>query len=170
MTSKEIADMIYNFKDKLTDKEFKDIMDKLSIKNKEEQEEQEDIYVVRYIKQKPILSYDGDGDLYYKFSTKYKIRKVKLNNNRISFKEMIDGLVREFRSGVSYSIPHLDIIKKDGEYFLENRDFELLNWYNNPHINNCRCLNCENGDDDKSKERGVFINYYKSLILDIRKI
>ena len=39
MASQEIADMIFNLKDKLSDKEFKDIMDKLSIKKKEEEDD-----------------------------------------------------------------------------------------------------------------------------------
>ena len=51
MSSQEIADMVFNFKDKLTDKEFKDVMDKLAIKKKED----ENMYIVRYIKQKKKL-------------------------------------------------------------------------------------------------------------------
>ena len=36
MSAQELSNMVFAIKDKITDKEFKDLMDKLSIKNQED--------------------------------------------------------------------------------------------------------------------------------------
>ena len=75
MTSKKIADNIFNIKEKLTDKEFKDIMDLLSIKNKEEEEDEVELYEFTYMKmRKPqVFKFDNSSSTYgYNFAD-YKI-------------------------------------------------------------------------------------------------
>jgi len=173
MTSKEIADMIFTLKDKLTDKEFKDIMEKLSIKNKEEQEEQEDIYEVRYIKQKRKLTH-REGGMYYKIEPKYKIKKVKLYPNCINLKDIIDEIIEGMSKDKTFRIPTFEIIKKNGEYFIRPADEDII-WCNNPYDDKglCKCGNCDDDDDDddeRAKEKGAFIGFREMLIIDIKKI
>ena len=77
MTSQELSNMIFEIKDKLTDKEFKDIMDKLSIKKKE----QDDcFYELKYIEQKPIVVGRNDEhlDKCYVIKTYYKKKIIKI--------------------------------------------------------------------------------------------
>ena len=80
MTSKKIADNIFNIKEKLTDKEFKDIMDLLSIKNKEEEEDEVELYEFTYMKmRKPqVFKFDNSSSTYgYNFAD-YKIKTKKI--------------------------------------------------------------------------------------------
>jgi len=161
MASQEIADMIFNFKDKLTDKEFKDVMDKLAIKKKEE----EDMYEVRYIKQRRKLSY-REGGMYYKIEPKYKIKKVKLYDNTERFKRVIDELIELIGEVKDYTIPHMRIRKRNDEYFIELVDVEAI-WCNNPYDDNS-----ENNDDEnnRAKAKGAFVSFNEYLIIDIKKI
>jgi hypothetical protein len=84
MTSHELADMIYSLKEKLTDKEYKDIMEKLSVKKKEE-EEAGNVYVLKYVITKIKMTYigveeweEGERELGYNFNSKIKTKKVIL--------------------------------------------------------------------------------------------
>lgn len=162
MASQEIADMIFNFKDKLTDKEFKDVMDKLAIKKKEEG----DMYLVRYIKQRRKLSY-GEGGMYYNIEPKYKIKKVKLYDNTESFKRVIDELIELIGEVKDYTIPPMRIRKRNDEYFLEPAEDEKVIWCNNPYDDNR-----ENNDDENIREKvkGVFVSFNEFLIIDIKKL
>ena len=166
MASQEIADMIFNFKDKLTDKEFKDVMDKLAIKNKEEG----DMYMVRYIKQKKKLTYEGHG-ICYKFDAKYKQKKVKLYDySDEDFKEIIDKIVEdkliEMIGKVNeYKIPTMRIRKRNDEYFIEPAD-EKYEWCNNPYDDKSE----NNEEENRAKERGAFVGFNEFLIIDIKKL
>ena len=52
--------MIYDIKEKLTDKEFKDLMDKLSIKN---EEEEECFYEFTYSEQEVSIEVQDAGEI-----------------------------------------------------------------------------------------------------------
>jgi hypothetical protein len=166
MSSQEIADMVFNFKDKLTDKEFKDVMDKLSIKNKEEG----DIYMVRYIKQKKELTQTGDG-LSYKFLPKYKQKKVKLYDyNDEDFKEIIDKMVKDKLIEMigkvnNFTIPTMRIRKRNDEYFIEPTD-DNYKWCNNPYDDGDE----NNEEENRAKDKGVFVCFNEFLIIDIKKL
>ena len=89
MTSHELADMIYSLKEKLTDKEYKDIMEKLSVKKQEEEEEGAgNVYVLKYVITKIKMTYigveeweEGEREIGYNFNSKIKTKKVILGNN-----------------------------------------------------------------------------------------
>jgi len=168
MTSQEIADMVFNFKDKLTDKEFKDVMDKLAIKKKDEG----NIYEVRYIKQKRKLTY-GDGGLFYKIDPSYKVKNVKIPDGDEELKNLIDELIEVIKDNKSYKIPPIDIRKKNGENYFTFSANPIL-WCNNPYQKkaNCECGNCESDDDeddDRAKQKGAFIGFCDILIVSIEK-
>jgi hypothetical protein len=163
MSSQEIADMVFNFKDKLTDKEFKDVMDKLAIKKKDD----EDMYMIRYIKQKNKLTYSADGDgIYYKIDAKYKQKKVKLyDDSDEDFKEIIDDYVEQTDEELKdYTKPHMEIIKKNNEYFLKPTDEKYV-WCNNPYDDD----DCLTDDVNKAKQKGAFVGFNEFLIIDIKK-
>ena len=92
MTSQELSNMIFNIKDKITDKEFKDIMDKLSVKN---EEEKQDTYELRYIKRDTRVGRITNKNIGWRMNDKIKIKKVKLadvcncNINRIIESKMV---------------------------------------------------------------------------------
>lgn len=72
MTAQELSNMVFAIKEKISDKEFKDIMDKLSVKN--EKEDKPELYEFTYMKMRePNLDSDGNLDLHYNFC-KYKIK------------------------------------------------------------------------------------------------
>jgi len=72
MTAQELSNMIFAIKEKISDKEFKDIMDKLSVKN--EKEDKPELYEFTYMKmRKPSLDSDGNLDLHYNLCN-YKIK------------------------------------------------------------------------------------------------
>lgn len=169
MASQEIADMVFNFKDKLTDKEFKDVMDKLAIKNKEEK----DMYMVSYIKQKKKLIKTDEDGICYKIEAKYKQKKVKLYDyNDEDFKEIIDDIVETKIIEMigkyelnEYIIPTMRIIKRNDEYFIKPTDYNY-EWCNNPYDDGSENHKRVN----KAKERGAYVGFSKFLIIDIKKL
>lgn len=170
MASQELGDMIYNIKEKLTDKEFKDIMDKLAIKNKEEEGT---IYEVRYIKQKRKLTYSGGG-LFYEIEPKYKLKKVKVLDGEEMMKTLIDEMIEMINENKEHKIPPLNISKKNGEYYFEFAVNPII-WCNNPYTKTkCDCGNCESDDDEceegRAKQRGCYVGFRDVLILSIEKI
>tara|TARA_B110000444_G_C18481766_1_gene429472 strand:- start:37 stop:558 length:522 start_codon:yes stop_codon:yes gene_type:complete len=172
MASQEIADMIFNLKDKLSDKEFKDIMDKLSIKKKEEEED--DTYMITYIKQEHKLTYDDDNGIYYKIEHMYKQRKVKLFDDA-DFKKLIDDLIdNNFLNMIDLynrlKIPSMKIIKLHNQYFLKPYN-ERRVWLHLPYHkdeNENENENENNEDDDNAK--GMFLKFNECLIINIKKI
>jgi len=174
MASHEIADMIFNLKDKLSDKEFKDIMDKLSIKKKEEY----DTYLITYIKQEHKLTSDDDG-IYYKIEHKYKQKKVRLfDDNDEDFKKTIDEFIdNKFLNMIDLfnelKIPSMKIIKLDNQYWLKPDDNERRVWLHNPYYKNENENNedneNENNEDDDNK-KGMFLKFNDCLFMNIKKI
>jgi hypothetical protein len=69
MTSKELSNMIFDIKEKLTDKEFKDIMEKLSLTHKKEEVQQ--LYEFQYIEvERKVVSIDGIIKYYHLENTR----------------------------------------------------------------------------------------------------
>jgi len=60
MNVQEVSYMIYSFKEKITDKEYKDIMGLLMITNRKQKEN--GLYIFEYIKQKHKLIEEDDDD------------------------------------------------------------------------------------------------------------
>ena len=92
MTSQELSNMVFAIKDKISDKEFKDLMDKLSVKNKEEKEE--GLYIFEYIKQYNHKEYVNPDDI-YSSENKQWINDLKYKKCKkiIKFESVIDGFV-----------------------------------------------------------------------------
>ena len=111
MTSHDIADMIFSVKEKLTDKEFKDIMEKLSIKKKEEEEE--NIYVLKYVKTKYKMD-SIDTSVGFRFTPKIKTKKVKLSAN--SMWANIDNYMKYIDDGWACGCYHFNILEKKNKY------------------------------------------------------
>ena len=116
------------------------------------------VRLVRYIKQKKKLSYDGDV-VYYKIDFKYKEKKVKLyegyDDGEFSFKEIIDDYVEQTDEELKdYTKPHMEIIKKNKEYFLKPADEnEKIEWCNNPYDNS------NTDDNNKANEKGAYVGF-----------
>ena len=77
MTTQELSNMIFNIKNKITDKEFKDLMEKLSLKHKEDEN---DTYELRYIKRDTRLSVTTKNKIGWRMEEKIKTKKVKLGD------------------------------------------------------------------------------------------
>lgn len=132
MTSHELADMIYSVKEKLTDKEFKDIMEKLSIKKKEE----EDVYEFKYIKTTTHMCEIGceccvGEKIGWKFRQKVKTRKVKISKHERWI--ALERIMKDINSDNGHLYDDLMIDKIGNEYYLDFYDSECdISVFKNP--------------------------------------
>jgi len=116
MTSKELSNMVFAIKDKITDKEFKDIMDKLSIKNKEEEEN--NLYEFIYIKQTNVKEYDDDKICINILVSSKKKKQIKILNET---DESIESIIKKIDTD---SINDLDFY-----YNKKKMKINLLKYY-----------------------------------------
>ncbi len=179
MTSKKIADSIFNIKEKLTDKEFKDIMDLLSIKNKEE--DKVELYEFTYLKNKP------------------KMDKMKLNNRKFGYN--FDNFKTKTKivtigSNTVFCPNHLKNLIENENNMLQKQTFKITKekdnntdypellfggyygycssvnekWCSNPYDRDEDSdYNDSNSDSDEDR-KGVFIRYRKYIGLSLKKI
>ena len=179
MTSQELSNMIYDIKDKLTDKEFKDIMDKLSVKNKEE--DKPELYEFTYMKmRKPTLDNDG-CDFVYNFAN-YKIK-----TKDVVF-EKDDQFKRELLINSHnwlHTIPFMITKSKTQNYHLLSNgcfgmgDNSVIDMYcKNPLVesesdedDDCACdISCDKWNYSQlKKKRGATIRYRKMIGISIKK-
>lgn len=172
MTSQELSNMIFDIKEKLTDKEFKDIMDKLSVKN--EEEDKLELYEFTYMKmRKPTFDRDG-RDFVYNFSN-YKIK-----TKDVVFEED-DQFKRELLSNVHnwlHTIPFMITKSKTQKYHILGQgsfgmgaNSVIDNYCKNP-------LADEDTEDDDycgcelghlKKKKGATIRYRKMIGISIKK-
>jgi len=160
MTSHELADMVFAIKDKITDKEFKDIMEKLSIKN----EEEKDTYEFKYVKTKYNLSEIGCGacmnEIGYSFRQKIKTKKVKLSENKRWCR--IEAIMKDIKNDKGH-LYNFNLTNENNEYYLDIGsdahmccDFITLQ---NPKLNDKELDNSE-----------VYIQYDKILAISLKKV
>lgn len=136
-TSQELANMIYSVKEKLTDKEFKDIMEKLSIKNKEE----EDVKLYRF--------------------TYMKIRRphlARINNNGYGY----DISNADIRTKVVCINSDAETIKM----FLENKKLFHLMPFNITKIENKHYYKLSLSNDTNLPNNSIQIDYFKNFFND----
>lgn len=185
MTSKKIADNIFNIKEKLTDKEFKDIMDLLSIKNKEEEEDEVELYEFTYMKmRKPqVFKFDNSSNTYgynladYKIKTKKVIidpsidPDIKTNENNYLQKVAFRLSKVKFKNYYKLSKGHF------GEGMIDNSIKE--DYFKNPLASDDEDsdgdCDCDWGCDKciykhLKKQKGVNIIYRKMIGISIKKI
>ena len=183
MMSEEISDLIFSIKEKLTDKEFKDIMDKLSIKNKEEEEDNPELYEFTYMKmRKPTLLKEEDG---YNFL--YNFSNYKIKTKDVVFEDD-DQFKRELLSNNHnwlYTMPFMLTKIKNKNYYLLREGCQgmcansVIDIYcKNPLVddsddddNECEC---EYGCDKciyiaLKKKKGAEIRYRKMIGISIKK-
>ena len=183
MSAQELSNMVFSIKDKITDKDFKDIMDKLSIKN--EEEDKLELYEFTYMKmRKPTLDKDGRGFVYnftnYKIKTKNVVFK---ENNR--FKELLsnnDNWIYTAPFRLSKSKTHNYYVLSYGNLDIDMCDNSILDMYcNNPladddtEDNDDSDCDCDWGCDKciytaLKKKKGADIRYRKMIGLSMKKI
>lgn len=184
MTSRDLSDMIFSIKDKITDKEFKDIMDKLSIKNKEEEEEDKvELYEFTYMKmRKPIVFNEGYSFIYNFSNYKIKTKDVVFEQDDI-FKQQF--LSNQFNW--VHTMPFMLTKSKTQKYHILSEG--CLGMCANS-VNDMFCKNpladeensddddndceCENGCDKcmysiMKKNKGAEIRYRRMIGLSIKK-
>ena len=159
MTAQELSNMVFSIKDKITDKEFKDLMDKLSVKN----EEEKDTYEFKYVKTKYELAQIGCecccDEIGYKFTQKIKTKKVKLTTNKRWCR--IEPIMRDIKNDMGH-LYKFSLEEEDNEYYLELEkkdecgDFSMLQ---NPKLK-----------DKEMENTNVFITYNNILAISLKKI
>lgn len=184
MTAQELSNMVFAIKDKITDKEFKDIMDKLSVKN--EEEDKPELYEFTYMKmRKPTLDKDGPSFVYNFANYKIKTKNVVFKDD-----DDDDQFKRELLSNKHnwlYTMPFMLSKSKTHNYYILSKgclgmcansildmycDNPLADEDNDDDNDNCEC-DC---DCDKciytalKKKKGADIRYRKMIGLSIKKI
>jgi len=179
MTSKKIADSIFNIKEKLTDKEFKEIMDKLSIKNKEE--DKVELYEFTYMKmRKPTLDKNGHSFIYNFANYKIKTKNVVFKND-----DDDDQFKRELLSNDHnwlHTMPFMLSKSKTQNYYILSQGCMSMcsNSVLDMHCENPLADEDDDDDDDNSecdkciytalkKKKGEDIRYRKMIGLSIKK-
>ena len=150
MNTKEISNIVYSFKEKITDKEFKDIMDNLMIIEK--QQTLNKIYIFEFIKQTNKLRQEDDNDIENKkifVNSIYSKRKkclIKFNTTHIDY-EKINRIIEEVNNGnlnyydFFFNVPTnenpnqhiykiLDVVEFDESYDFFNKDILLVRYKN----------------------------------------
>lgn len=185
MTAEKLADSIFNIKEKLTDKEFKDIMDLLSIKNKEEKENEVELYEFTYMKmRKPqVFKFDNSSYTYgynladYKIKTKKVIIDPDIDNDILTNNNNYLQKVAFRLSKVKYKDYYKISKGHFGEGMIDNSIKE--DYFKNPFTSDNEDedsdCDCEWGCDkcffpNEKKRKGVNIMYRKMIGISIKKM
>lgn len=162
MTSQELSNMIFNIKDKITDKEFKELMEKLSVKHKEDES---DTYELRYIKRDTRLGRITNKNIGWRMNDKIKTKKVKLADvcncdiNRIIEKQ------NGFFDDIDASRYNYEITKMDGvRYFSKKHNGKEVEWLQNHDIRD------EDGDVDDEDDCGIWFAFSDIFPIHIKKL
>ena len=120
MASKQIADKIFSIKENLSDKDFKDIMDLLSIKNKEEEDDVE-LYEFTFMKMKKprFIKFPNSSNTFGYNFTDYKIK----TKNVIIDKDVDTDVLTNKNNILQRMVFDLRKIKDKNYYILSNGIF-----------------------------------------------
>jgi len=168
MTSHELADMIYSLKEKLTDKEYKDIMEKLSVKKKEEEEGAGNVYVLKYVITKTDMSYidvaedeEYRKEIGYNFNSKIKTKKVILGNGNGGTWEYIMKYINN--NDDAQDIYHFKLYKNKNQYP------ELKYYYGNPECTKLHHPTLHTIKEDELPPNGdIYITYHEILPISLK--
>jgi len=159
MTAQELSNMVFSIKDKITDKEFKDLMDKLSVKN----EEEKDTYEFKYVKTKCNLAQIGCGcccdEIGYRFTQTIKTKKVKLTGNKRWYR--IEAIMKDINNDMGY-LYKFCLAEDNNEYYLELENKDVCGDYSmlqNPKLK-----------DKEMENTNVFVTYNNILAISLKKI
>jgi hypothetical protein len=181
MTSHELADMIYSVKEKLTDKEFKDIMDKLSIKNKKEDEPE--LYEFTYMKMR-----EPTVEKFSRYTFGYNFCNYKIKTKDVVFDEDDEfkkRLLNNVWNGL-HTLPFMLTKSENKKYYVLKEACQgmcansivdkfcvnpLADDSDEDEENECECdWGCDKCMYTKMKEnKGVEIRYRKMIGLSIKK-
>ena len=169
MTSHELSNMIYDIKEKLTDKEFKDLMDKLSIKN---EEEEECFYEFTYLEQEVSIEGQGAGDIEnfddiekcYLITPKLKTKIIK----KIEMKRGFPDLKNIMENPPLYS--YLDIRFKEinSSYHMDESILVIDDPMN--RVYNPTYFSSEYTNTDDKAVNGPWIQFTKIIPISLKKM
>ncbi len=108
MTAQNVASLMYDIKEKITDKEFKDIMDALGVVHKEDKKQ--DVYLFKYYKMKLDVGRMSDGVMGNRLKYRYKETKVVLHDSLTG-----DGFINRIMNNIKDGIDYEFYIRKDRE-------------------------------------------------------
>lgn len=158
MTTQELSNMIFNIKDKITDKEFKDLMEKLSLKHKEDER---DTYELRYIVRNTRLCSTTRKNIGWRMDEKIKTKKVKLGD---VFNFDIDRIIEKqngFFDDIDTRGYNFDITKMNGVRYISRIESGVnVEWLPNHDVRD------EDADDD---DNGIFLLYNHIFPIHIKK-
>ena len=155
MSAQNVASLMYDIKEKITDKEFKEIMDALGVVHKNEKKE--DVYLFKYYKMKLDVGRMHDGNMGNRLKYKYKETKVVLHEKLKVGDNFIDRLMSNIKSGLDYEF----YISKDKE----NKEAypELMKLYKT--VSTLECMKDAEEDDDI-----VLLEYNEIIPISIKKL
>ena len=158
MTTQELSNMIFNIKDKITDKEFKDLMEKLSLKHKEDER---DTYELRYVKRITRLCSTTRKNIGWRMDEKIKTKKVKLGD---VFNFDIDRIIEKqngFFDDIDTRGYNFEITIINGVRYISRIEGGVgVEWLPNHDVRD------EDVDDD---DNGIFLIYNNIFPIHIKK-
>jgi hypothetical protein len=160
MTCQELSNMIFNIKEKITDKEFKDIMDALGIVHKKD--EKQDVYLFKYYKMKLDIGRTHNGFIGNRLKYKYKERKVVLHHNTGGESAINDCMDYIKNVGNSYEF----YIKKDKE----NKENYPQLMRSCKTINRIESMKRNDEEDDEDDDDIVLLEYNEIIPISIEKL
>ena len=99
MTAQNVASLMYDIKEKITDKEFKDIMDALGVVHKTKDR---NVYELTYIRGKYEVGKLDDGSYGNMITHRFKTKKVYVDT-KLEKDDWIYRMIRNTRNGICYS-------------------------------------------------------------------
>ena len=155
MTAQNVASLMYDIKEKITDKEFKDIMDALGVVHKNDKKQ--DVYLFKYYKMKMDINRMWDGRMGNRLRYKYKEIKVVLHED-IQGDDDINRIMNNIKSGIDYEFIILD--KKD--------DYPILTT-SHKSVEDLEPIEDYDGKEDDDK-KPVLLEYNEIIPISIEKL
>ena len=150
MTAQKVATLMYDIKEKITDKEFKDIMDALGLVHKKNDR---NVYELTYIALKNEIGKLEDGTYGHMITHQFKTKKVHLDTN-LDNEQYMNTIIKNIRNGIHYSF-HLE----------EQDDLEYLVLCKGDS-NIVVLENIQNTTEDN----GIPLQYDGIVLVDIKKL
>lgn len=156
MTAQNVASLMYDIKEKITDKEFKDIMDALGVAHKKE--EQQDVYLFKYYKMKLDVGRLHRGAMGNRLKYKYKETKVVLHPD---FQDI--GFINRIMNNIKQGLDYEFYIKKDRE---NKETYPVLS----RACKTIESLECMKDASDNNDDDLVLLEYNEIIPISIEKL
>ena len=163
-----ISNKIYDLKEKISDAEYKDLMDLLKLHHEEHTDRE--WYNFTYISTKNIVYHNGD-QIGYKLETKKKCKKVYVksaNYNMVKFfLNHIEKIGNDSDNDFQFRIN-----KVDNEFELElgtmKNNYKSV-WFQNPYRTPDRDTEGDGSREEMENEYGVWLNYKSVIPISLKK-